>query len=84
MTKYFSNDDLRADLRKRVARTSLRKVATELGFSAPYLHNVIGGHRIVSERLGNALGFIKLPRPKAVRPPQLWARNSKQEQPHGE
>lgn len=79
MTKHFTNEDLRADIRKRIARSSLRKVAAELGFSAPYLHNVLAGHRIISERLGNQLGYIKLPRPKAVRPPQMWARGAKQE-----
>ena len=73
MTKHFTDADLVADLRGRLDGSSLRKTASEMGFSHSYLTMFwrMTQHPV---RLGGALGYTKIPNKPVV---QLWARKAK-------
>lgn len=57
MRKTITTDDVLNRLRERIAVSSLRKTALELGVSAPYLSDVMRGNRDVSTKLSKALGL---------------------------
>jgi hypothetical protein len=61
MARSYSTEYLIKVLRNRVGLSSLRSVAAELGFSAPYLHDVLNYRRQMSRQLGAKLGFAELP-----------------------
>jgi hypothetical protein len=46
-----------AEIRKRMANKSMRKVAAELGVSAPFLCLVLSGKRRAGDKLLGALGL---------------------------
>jgi hypothetical protein len=70
MVKTYSTEHLMKLLRKRVNARGLREAARELGFSAPYLHDVLNGRRLMGEGLGDSLGFDLVP--PAAPPARRW------------
>lgn len=70
--KHIDDAAVRASLAKVVEREGLRGAARELGFSAPFVGDVLHGRRNLTETLGNALGFELLPPPPT--PARVWVR----------
>jgi hypothetical protein len=67
MRKSYSTDHLLKVLRRRVDIGSLRSVARELEFSAPYIHDILNGRRQMSEELALRLGFTLIEMPPQTR-----------------
>lgn len=57
--KAFTKEDVIAEIKKEIAKSSQRKVAKAKGISNPYLSDVINGHRGISENLAEAFGFAR-------------------------
>lgn len=60
MAKKFTTEDVLNQLRSRVDKSTMRKVAKELGVSVNYVSDALRGNRGVGEKLASALGFRKL------------------------
>ncbi len=63
------DQNLVALLHEKVEQGGLNRTARELGFSSPFLRDVLLGKRGVSARLGLALGFELIPTTPA---PRRW------------
>lgn len=53
----FTHNEIIAELKRRVADSSLRKVGTELGVSASYVHDILNNRRNISQRMATKLGY---------------------------
>jgi plasmid maintenance system antidote protein VapI len=57
--KEYSHDQVEKVIRERVARSSLRAVAREIGVSPAYLSDVLLGRRALTDRISLHFGFRK-------------------------
>lgn len=59
--KHFTAIDLKAMLLTRIALSTQKQVAVELGMPAQFINDVVHGRRALSENLATAMGFKKMP-----------------------
>lgn len=57
MPRTYSQDELLNELRQRVAASSQRQVAQQLGISTSMMNDLMLGRRDVSDRIAKALGY---------------------------
>jgi hypothetical protein len=74
MRDVVPESELAYILETRAAMNGLRATARELGFSAPYISDVIKQSRGISPRLGIALGYERMP---IIKPTILWKRRKR-------
>lgn len=57
--KNYTTEDLMRELRERVAKSSQRSVAAELGVSAQHMNDLMLGRRKMSESIALAMGYTR-------------------------
>lgn len=57
MSKQFTQDDVRAVIRKEADETSMTKIALRIGVSVSLLSYILSGERGVSDAVAEAFGF---------------------------
>ena len=55
--RQYTTEDVMAELRSRVAASTQRAVATDLGVSFQHLNDLLNGRRAMSERIAEAMGY---------------------------
>ena len=60
------DDDVKAELRRRIEASGVRSLAAELGFSPGFISHVANGKRRLTENLANRLGFELVSKPSRV------------------
>jgi len=55
------------ELLRRKGDKSLRDIATEIGVTAPYIHDIINGRRTAGPKVLKYLGLRRIEQPKKVR-----------------
>jgi DNA-binding transcriptional regulator YdaS (Cro superfamily) len=58
--KHYTESDLRYALETVRRVTPLSKMAKDLGFSSPFISDVLAGRRPIGPKLAAALGYKKL------------------------
>lgn len=57
MAKYFSHEQLVADLREEVSNSTQAAVADRYGISRSAINEILSGRKDISQRVANILGY---------------------------
>ena len=57
--KTYTQDDVKEEMRRHFAKSSMCQVAREKGLHYPHLSDVLRGRKNVSDTVAAAFGFIK-------------------------
>jgi plasmid maintenance system antidote protein VapI len=57
--KTYTEDDVKEEMRKQFANSSMRQIARDLELSASHLSDILSGRQAVTETVARAFGFIR-------------------------
>jgi transcriptional regulator with XRE-family HTH domain len=57
--KTYTEDDVREDMRREFAKSSMSQVARDKSLSVSYLSDVLTGRQGVSDTIAKAFGFLR-------------------------
>jgi hypothetical protein len=70
LTGRLGDEEVLDVIRLRIAENGLRPTAREMGFSAPFVSDVVNGRRNLSEAVAASVGLTIVPPPPP--PPRIW------------